>query len=169
MSLVTVLSKLPTEEFKNLYNMLEKITLHKTSDIPNCSYARTGMPIHRTLLFGLIRKRRVKGISLSADSIKYPHIFDELLRIGDAIVPFEFTSIHVVKNLICPQHRDKHNVGDSLIVAFGEYTGCNLVVEGIAYNTNCQPIMFNGSQLLHWNIPDLVGTKYSVIFYKAKN
>jgi len=84
-------------------------------------------------------------------------------------VPFEFTSIHVVKNLICPAHRDKHNVGDSVIVAFGEYTGCHLVVERISYDTNCQPIMFNGSELLHWNTPDLVGTKYSIIFYKAKS
>ena len=53
----------------------------------------------------------------------------------------------------------------SLFLLVGDYTGSNLVVNGIPYNTYCRPIRFNGCNLVHYNTPDLVGNKYSIIYY----
>jgi hypothetical protein len=54
-----------------------------------------------------------------------------------------------------------------MLVSFGEYSGCNIVVEGAKLNADCQPIIFNGADLEHWNTDDLVGTKYSLVYYNA--
>ena len=54
----------------------------------------------------------------------------------------------------------------SILLSFGDYTGCNIVINGDKYDANRQPIMFNGSLLEHYNSDDLVGNKYSLVFFK---
>jgi len=53
----------------------------------------------------------------------------------------------------------------SCIVSIGDYTGCNLVIENKKYDAKYNPIVFNGSLIEHWNTDDLVGDKYSLIYY----
>lgn len=155
------LPKLNPELFEKLYELLSNIKIKmQTSD------NRRGFPTHRCMCFGLVRNRKQGSkIMESVDSIKYSEIFQEIKKIGDLICPIEYTSIHLNNNTICPKHRDERNVGKSFLVSFGKYTGCKLVIENTIYETDCTPILFNGALFEHWNTPDLVGNKYSLIFY----
>jgi hypothetical protein len=156
--------KLPNDTFNVLYEMLNDISFPKRGVKSN----RRNFPLHHSAItFGITKRRFSNEIGLSAFSERYPEIFEEIVRIGDEIikVPFSFTSIHVNKNVVCPPHLDSSNIGNSVIVSFGEYTGCNLVIENEIFETKNQPVMFNGSTQTHWNTNDLVGTRYSLVFY----
>jgi hypothetical protein len=91
-----------------------------------------------------------------------------LLRIGNIYCPFKFTSIHINKNVVCPKHKDNKNVGKSMLVSFGDYDGCNIVIEDKMYDANLKPIIFNGAELEHWNTNDLVGDKYSLVYFNGE-
>jgi hypothetical protein len=151
--------------YDTLYQLMEKVTFIKK--LENGSTNRKNFPSYRGALFGLSRPRfKYKGgLQISRDSKKNPEIYKELKRIGDLVCPIPWNSIQVNKNLVCPKHVDKKNVGDSLLVSFGNYSGCNLVVNDIEYNTKHRPIIFNGSNFEHYNTDDLVGTKYSIVFF----
>ena len=148
------------ETFQPLYEMLQKIRI-----TPRRDKHRRGFPKHRADTFGLVRKRFTGKIELSSASIKHLHVYEELQRVGRAIEPsFPFTSIHVNHNVTCPRHVDSNNVGRSLIVAFGKYTGGQLVIEDEVIDTFCHPVVFDGSKKTHWNLPH-IGDKYSLVFY----
>jgi len=121
------------------------------------------------MCFGLTRARYSGIVGLSRDSIRYSEIFEEIMRIGDKYVPFNYTSVHLNHNVICPPHKDDKNNGKSVLISFGEYTGSNIVIEGINYDARHRPLMFNGSLLNHWNTQDLQGNKYSLVYYINKD
>lgn len=158
---IDVFPSINPEELVDLYNMLEEIT------IPHATYRR-GFPKHRAVCFGITKKRYTQIVELSSSSLKYPEIYQEILRIGKMICPFEFTSIHVNNNVTSPPHKDENNTSKSVLLSFGDYTGGNIMIEGKVYDANCTPIMFNGGILEHCNTPDLEGTKYSLVFYCIK-
>ena len=149
--------------FTKIYQMLERINLFKNSGRMN----RNGFPSYRGGVFGYTRARfqRKSGelYDISHLSRKYPEIYEELQNIGNHY-QFLFKSIQVNKNLVCPRHRDKKNVGDSLLVSFGIYTGGEIIVNDIEYNAYEKPIIFNGALLEHYN-KEFQGTKYSLVFY----
>jgi len=164
MYMIKLLESIPCDEFNVLHDMFESISF----PIKEGRQSRRGFPKHRRLIMGITTGRFNNITGLSYETKKYPHIYNELLRIG-SLLPFKFTSIHVNKNVVCPRHLDSKNIGDSILISFGDYTGCNIVIEkdGTPYNYDafCQPILFNGSILPHWNTDDLNGTKYSLVFY----
>jgi hypothetical protein len=167
---VIELPSIPANEFCILYSMFEEIYIPRKKGRTN----RRGFPEnHQSTTFGYVRARfgtRKNGklFDLSLYSIKYPEIYEELLRIGNIYCPFKFTSIHINKNVVCPKHIDSKNVAQSMLVSFGDYTGCKIVVNGIEYDTNCNPIIFDGSNIEHCNTDDLEGTKYSLIFFNGE-
>jgi hypothetical protein len=139
-------------------NILNTVKLYKKKK--NAKNNRLGFPDHEGCVFGLIRARYKGTTDLSLHSKKYPDVYEELKKID---VPIQYTSIQINKNLVCPKHKDKHNVGDSYIISFGNYTGGELVIEGIPYDTR-KGLIFNGYEKEHWNNP-IIGNKYSVIFF----
>jgi len=150
-----------SSEFDSLYDMLNKITVPVTSSRNN----RRNFPKHRRLVFGIV-KGRFDGINgLSRSSVIYQDIFDEITRIGDKYCNFNYTAIHLNHNVICPPHYDNKNTKQSMIVSFGTYTGCNLILDNVTYDTKYRPITFDGAKILHWNTNDLVGNKYSLVYY----
>jgi hypothetical protein len=167
---VIQLPKIEPSELNVLYCMLENINISPRGEKSN----RRGFPLHhRSATFGYTRARyktRLNGnlYDISAYSLKYPEIYNELLRIGNIYCPFEFDAIHVNKNVVCPAHKDSKNVGKSMLLSFGDYTGCNIVVEDKIYDTNCNPVIFDGSDLIHYNTNDLQGTKYSLVFFNSE-
>jgi len=161
--MITHLEHINPLNFKRLYELLNKIKL--TQVHYNGSGNRHGFPDHRRATFGMVKQRVGGLVGLSRDSILYPEIFDELTRIGDTHCPFPYTSIHINHNLTCSPHKDSHNNGNSMLVSFGEYFGSNIVVCGQVYNTYCRPLIFNGSEYEHWNTDDLIGNKYSLVYY----
>lgn len=121
---------------------------------------------HRAMTLGFIRSRVTRKYGLSLKSKKYPELYNAILALGKKIVPFDFTSIHVNHNVVCPRHLDPKNVGNSVIVSLGDYQGCDLVIENHGtYNMNCKPLLFDGSKNYHYNTPLISGNKYSFVFF----
>ena len=142
--------------------MLEKITLYKKQKNGNTN--RLNFPSHRGCVWGIIKPRFKSKPELSRYSRKYPEIYDEIVRIGKIICPFEFKTIQLNKDCRCPPHKDKNNQSRSILVSFGSYTGGELVIEGVVHSAYLKPIEFDGVNKLHWNL-EHTGTKYSLIYF----
>jgi hypothetical protein len=75
-----------------------------------------------------------------------------------------YTVIQINRNFVAKPHKDAPAVGNSYLFSCGDYTGGELVVEGVAYNAFHRPTIFNGPELLHWNNP-AVGDKFTVLYW----
>lgn len=163
---------LPTidpNEFSTLLELLSKIKVPVKGS--NAVGRSAFVHKHRACAFGDAYHFTKKTINLSRMSKKYPAIHDEIMRIGKLIcepIGFSFTSVYLNNNCISSPHKDKSNYGDLVIVSFGFYTGCKLVIENEVADAYCTPIKFDGTHHLHWNTPDLVGNKYGLVFYNHK-
>jgi hypothetical protein len=163
---VRVLPRACASRFAAPYAMLESITIRLLTEKGGTS--RRGFGTHRAVTFGMVRTRSGTDVALSKASRRFPDMYEALFALGDELAPdFDFTSVHVNKNVVCPPHKDSNNVGPSMLVSFGPYTGCEVVVEGTQYDTRHTPHIFDGSALEHWNVPTLQGTKYSLVYYTA--
>ena len=153
-------------ELLEIYNELEKITLKKINQGHKMS--RNNFPTHRKECLGYVRQRFSGIIDLSRFTKNHPELCKLIFDYGKKICPFQFNSVELIKNLVCPPHKDKSNIGDSCIISFGNYEGCELVIEGNITSAKYKPILFNGYEKEHWNTPLISGTKYSLIFYNTK-
>ena len=149
---------------KELETLLTQITFPMTTSTIN----RRGFPVgHRKLTFGIVRGRFNGITQLSNHSRKYPELYSKLLEFGKYI-PTAFNAIHINHNVVCPKHYDSKNISESSIISCGDYTGCKLMIEDVEYDTYYKVVTFDGSNCQHWNIDDLVGNKYSLVYYKQK-
>jgi len=162
--MIQQLDTIPIQKFKKIEDCLAKIK------IP-CQEAnnRKGFPKFRAMVLGLTRYRTDRHISCATSNEKYPELFDAIFEFGDKYCPFNYTSVYVNNNTVCPRHRDKGNFGISMIVSLGDYTGCNLVIDEKEYNARHRPIVFDGTVLEHYNTDDLKGNKYSLVFFIIRN
>jgi hypothetical protein len=110
--------------------------------------------------------------SLKSSSKKYAKVYalaQQLIQMHDP--DFEYTSIQFNKNNKCAKHRDARNVGESYIVAFGDYEGGELVIYGdddaVCDVVNLKNTFhyFDGSRHAHETAP-FEGTRYSLVYYK---
>jgi hypothetical protein len=165
---VHILDRVDPSVFDPLFGMLNKINVPLKSAENNNS--RKGFSKHRSMTFGIVKVRYSGTVGISRPSLQYPAIYAEMRRLAHLIAPdFAFSSIHLNKNVVCPLHKDDNNVGQSLLVSFGDYTGCELVVGDQVLDTKHRPVIFDGSRLEHMNLPTLVGTKYSLVFFNTKH
>ena len=68
----------------------------------------------------------------------------------------------------CGAHRDGRNVGESHIIFFGTYEGGELCLEdGRVLSERGVWHRFDGSRLLHWNLPH-TGDKWSVVAWRGR-
>ena len=164
MAVVTVMPAVDAARFVPVFEMLERITIRLRSE--KAQTTRLGFGTHRATTFGTVRTRTGTRVAVSRESKKHPAVCEALFSLGHELTPdFPFTSVHVNRNVQCPPHKDGRNIGSSMIVSFGSYAGCELVVEGTQYDTRHTPHIFDGSSHEHWNNPTLDGTKYSLVFY----
>jgi hypothetical protein len=166
---IEILQQLPNEYFENISNILKSITIPKLQK-NKVNNVRLALPNNsRSVTMGMILKRIGRNFELSSFTLKCPELYEELKILINKINPnFEYTSIQVNHNVTCNRHKDKGNIGKSIIVSTGDYIGSNFVIENDIYNTYHQPISFDGSKLFHWNTNDLIGNKYSFVFYNSK-
>lgn len=143
-----------------MYELLQNYTI----PLKNKSNNRRGFQKHRSMTLGITKARFSGVIGLSYYSKKYPELYQKVKEYGEQVCPFPFQSIHINHNVTCPPHKDTSNQQLSLIVSFGRYTGGELVIEGEVYNTFENPIIFNGAEKEHWNLPH-DGDKYSLVFF----
>ena len=161
---VSLYSKIDEKEFEKLYDLLRPIRIQKKTGRMN----RRGFPDgHRAITFGITKGRFSGVVGLSFHSKKYPAVYEEIIRLGKLYCPNEFNSIHLNNNVVCPPHKDSKNVGESCLVSFGNYTGGNIVIDNIKYDAKYTPIVFDGSQFEHYNTNDLIGNKYSLVFFNT--
>tara|TARA_R110000868_G_scaffold394876_1_gene666338 strand:- start:412 stop:903 length:492 start_codon:yes stop_codon:yes gene_type:complete len=160
---ITIYPSIEEEEFNSLLSLLSSISVPRKTTTNN----RRNFPArHRAMTLGIV-KGRFNGITeLSYYSKKFPEIYQEVLRIGKLSCPFEFKSIQLNHNVVCPPHFDSKNASRSVLVSFGDYTGCKIVINDKIYDARHTPIEFDGRTMLHWNTNDLVGNKYSLVFFQ---
>jgi hypothetical protein len=149
-----------------LYLMLTSITIPKRSK-GNNRYNPDGL---RLTQFGLVNyKLPKKGCpkrGMSRHGKLYPEILEELKLIMSEIYPdFKYTTVQVNNNCSIGYHTDKNNQGDTVILSLGEYEGGYLVIDEKKYNTNCNAMRFDATRIPHMVTNDIVGTKYSLIYF----
>jgi len=82
---------------------------------------------------------------------------------------FKFSTIQYNYNCRSAKHIDGNNVGNSVIIGMGDYTGGRLII----YDENDKPqyydikhkfLQFNGSKFYH-EVDDFTGNRYTLVFY----
>ena len=154
------LEKLQEDDVKYIYEELEKIRVPLLSS--KMGRART-FGTHRSVTMGYTKARTTRKVELSNYSKKYPELYQMLLELGKKI-NFEFNSIHINHNVVCPPHKDKNNIGLSCILSIGDYIGGELFINDKIYNTYLSPLVFDGANNTHYNNP-IEGNKYSLVFF----
>ena len=154
-------------DYDKLFHMLEGVTWRERKQEHQTN--RRGFPPYRGAIFGKVNARFKGWRDLSKDSRDHPEIYAELKKLGDSIVPFDYTSIQLNRNLVCPKHKDAANVGPSVLISFGSYGGKSgfIYIDGVKYNAYQKPLLFNGSDLEHYNTPITSGVKYSLVYFRC--
>lgn len=129
------------------------------------NYSRTNSGVGRTQVFGY-GARRGLGFGEFKNNRENPDLYRVLVQLGEKIVPpfIPFTAIQVNLNYQTSKHIDKNNIGLSLSVSFGDFTGGELVIAGNPFQTRLSPIIFNGALNEHFNQP-ITGDRYSLVFF----
>jgi hypothetical protein len=126
--------------------------------------------VGRSQAFGVVSKRCMLP-DYSRQCWLRPYLYKLLLEFGEKHVPFKYTSITVNQSYKCEAHRDRGNVGESLLVAFGDYQGGELEIhegelKGI-HNIRHTPIITDFSKVLH-SVKEFQGERFSLVYYTAK-
>ena len=117
---------------------------------------------------------RSKGHPLVLGSLSKQPRYAKVLQQGMNLInnydpDFKCTSIQFNKNYQIVKHIDGRNVGDSYIIALGDYSGGELIV----YDENDKPTYidinhkfykFNGSKYYH-EVADFIGDRISIVFF----
>lgn len=94
----------------------------------------------------------------------HPELFEALqIFMAHTKPKFTYTTIQINKNVECRPHIDTNNVGPSYIIALGNFTGGELMLEGRALNIKNRLVKFDGTKG-HWTSP-FQGERYSIIFF----
>lgn len=145
------------EEYREIEELLKK-------PLPINSW-RKGVGVGRTQVFGFCRRMSYYPWYVRNNK-RYPELYKSLCELGKRICPFAFDAIQVNQNMECKAHVDKGNLGLSVIVSGGDYTGGELVVEGEVKETRYKPLVFDGGKNRHWNNPITSGNKWSIVYFK---
>jgi hypothetical protein len=154
--------------FKTMIDYLIKDPPKNTDHRKNTGYGRT-QP------YGIINRLWGLGTGLVSNNDKFPHIWNEARNIAKIIVPasINYTTVMINMNYQALPHTDKNNVGPSLVVAMGDYTGGDLITIDVsgnetAYNIRYRPVIMDASIITHYVKPITSGTRYSIIFFRGK-
>jgi hypothetical protein len=155
--------EIPEEAFTELINELERRPLEKNK-------YRTVAGEGRSQAFGLVNRRCLPA-DYSRQCWKRPYLYKLLLDIADKYVTIPYTSITVNQNYKADAHRDKNNIGDSVLVSFGKFTGGELKMhegelEGL-HDIRHKPLQANFSIVTH-SVEPWEGDRYSLVFYCLK-
>jgi len=153
---------IPASEFTDIIRELERQSL------PLNAY-RTTSGKGLSQAFGVVGRRCLPP-DYSRMCWLRPYLYKLLLDFAAKHVKIPFTSITLNQNYKAEPHKDKGNVGESFLVAFGEYEGGELEVhegelKGI-YDVRT-PLITDFSKVLH-SVKDFKGSRYSLVFYTAR-
>jgi hypothetical protein len=101
-----------------------------------------------------------------------PYLYKLLLDFGEKYVDISFNAVTCNQSYKADKHYDRNNVGESFLVAFGDFTGGELLIhEGDLsgnHNIRHKPIKKDFSKVLH-SVSDFQGERYSLVYYYYKN
>jgi hypothetical protein len=122
----------------------------------------------RTQAFGVVGRRSMAP-DYSRNCWTRTYLYKLLLDFGKKhVTDISWNAITVNQDYQAEKHRDKHNLGPSYLVAFGNYEGGSLVIhEGDLsgeHNICHQPIITDFSKIFH-SVNDFIGTRYSLVYY----
>lgn len=122
----------------------------------------TGEKIYR-------KKDETTGLSLTKCKEMYPKLDAIFHEFGNLYFnDFVFTQVQMNKNYLCNRHKDGTNIGESILLTLGDYTGGNTIIEyeneNKEINSHYQLQKFNGSKYYHYTKP-FQGTRYALVFF----
>jgi len=129
--------------------------------------------IGRTLTFGFGDNRH--GWNFYKSNERHDEVYKALINFGNQVVPkgWKYQGITLNYGVKAKKHIDSKNVGRSVIIGIGDYTGGDIRVwdkdnkNPKDYNIHEKPTMFNGGILAHETQP-FKGERYTIIFFKQK-
>jgi hypothetical protein len=151
---------IPESAFQELYEeLIEKpITVNK--------YRNSG-GVGRSQAFGVVGRRCLPP-DYSRQNWLRPNLYRLLKQFADQYVDISWNAVTVNMNYKIAPHYDKHNVGDSYLVAFGDYTGGELEIHEGPHlgfkNIRHNPIKLNFSEVLH-SVRPFEGHRISLVYY----
>lgn len=159
-----------------LFEELEKITVPKVPKPTDTAHSNRGNIIGaegRTMTFGFGDNRH--GWNFFKTNEAYPEAYKALIAFGNEVVPkgWDYQTITVNHLVKAKKHVDKKNVGASVIVGIGDYTGGDLRVwtpentNPKDWNIHDKPTMFNGGIRPH-ETQSFKGNRYTFVFYRQK-
>lgn len=149
--------------YNEIYDILKRI------EIPKVQRRTISDEKVRTVTLGYVKQPFSKYRGLSKFTERHPELYKKLIELHDSIDrDHKFTSITINHNVRCKPHRDKLNLGDTIIVAIGDYTGGRLVIDGLPIDINRKPKYFNGYLHEHYN-EEHIGDRYSIMFYAIRS
>ena len=118
-----------------------------------------------------IRKTLIecKSQSFSANNKGMRKIYEKIVE----MLPDDFERgpnlcFTINHNVTCHPHKDAGNVGPTLAMFLGDFTGGELLLEtGEVFSEKGVWHRYSGSDVLHWNQPH-VGEKFSIIVHNNK-
>ena len=121
-----------------------------------------------------LRKRDANGFFMTKIYETRPDLKLLFKRFADFYFPeFIYHQVQMNKSFPCPPHFDSKNVGESVLVAFGNYLDGRTCIYNETtkkiekYDARLEPLIFDGSKKLHWVEPIRSrGTRYSLVFFK---
>ena len=110
-----------------------------------------------------------KGRYLNKVKAENPQLQEVFYEYSNKYFPdFEYKQVQMNKNYPCPPLTDR-NKGESICIAFGDYTGGLLCIEKEneieKYDSRIKPTQFDGYKYKHWVEPYENGTRYSLVFF----
>ena len=128
---------------------------------------RTKAGSGRSQTFGIVNRRSLPP-DYSRQNWWRPYLYHLCYEFGKKYVPFSFNSITVNQNYRATAHYDKHNKGESYLVAFGSYEGGDLKLLDTdasgSYDIWCKPLVADFSKILH-EVDAFTGDRFSLVFY----
>lgn len=170
--------KLPelSRDDPDLIHLLETIKKRK---IP-ITKERKNTGIGRSQPFGITYKKfQGHQYAWCANNNKYPELYEAILKVGRKISPVSFSAIQVNHNYPASPHYDVNNVGHSVILAIGDFSGGEFCLKHDEYNIgNCdndikldvcyKPILINASKNMHYVNEIISGDRWSFVFFTGK-
>lgn len=160
--MATFLKDIPPEDLADILMELERQPVMVN---PDRRVAGKG----RSQAFGVVKRMSYRPW-VSRNCWLRPYLWKLLQEFAAKHVTVPWKAVQVNMNYQSQPHRDKGNQGESFIVGFGDYTGGELVIHatqpdpGVIHDTHYRAHSFNGSRLLHSNLPH-TGNKYSLVFF----
>jgi len=154
--------KIAGEVDPTLFNTLTELLRKRPIPI-NRSRKTSG--VGRSQVFGICRQR-TGHYAGSRMNYERPDLFEEIIRIGNQILPTGFTyqAIQLNMNYETEAHTDKGNRGESAIIGFGDYEKGELVVNATEVDIKNKVILFDGSKWVHRTKP-FTGTRFSLVYH----